>query len=280
MKKFILPFSSAFLLLLQSCVPEPIPIDLESAESLPVVWSQSLPATGVVVYLAKSFTALSYQEGDSTNTADLLNQMLVNNGRVIIRYDDLSDTLFQVSAGVYASLNLPIVPGEVYYLNATDLQSGKQVNAQTTAYEVVEIDSVGYERLDSNKVKLHVFFDDPNGQNFYALHFYSRYTNVLDVDDPLAADNTVVTKLLTDLEFESEQAVFEVELDELDGDSVYVSLNNIGADYFDYLGQRQRGGNLYNQLVQEPINYISNINGGFGMFTLHQPSIRMIVLNE
>ncbi|MEN9640002.1 MAG: hypothetical protein RLZZ262_1871 [Bacteroidota bacterium] len=90
----------------------------------------------------------------------------------------------------------------------------------------------------------------------------------------------MVTKLVTDLEFESNEALFSVELTELDSDTLYVSLNNISPVYFDYLGQRLRGGTIYNQLVQEPINYVTNVNGGYGMFTLHLPSLEMIIMEE
>lgn len=262
------------------CVPEPIPIELEEAESLPVVWSQSLPGTGAIVYLAKSFTALSYQEGDTTATDDLLAQMLISDGIVTISHGGETDTLFEVSSGVYATLSLPIVPGDNYTLRATDPATGKTVTSTTKAYDVVSIDSVGYTRIDSATARVRVYFNDPVGDNFYAVHFYSRYNNPLEVDDPLSADNTVVTKLVTDLEFESNEALFSVELTELDSDTLYVSLNNISPVYFDYLGQRLRGGTIYNQLVQEPINYVTNVNGGYGMFTLHLPSLEMIIMEE
>ncbi len=269
-----------FVLILcaQACVPTPIPIDLEEAESLPVVWSQALPGNGAIVYLAKSFTALSYQEGDSTDTENLLAQMLVSNGIITITHLNEVDTLLELSNGVYASLSLPIVPGDQYELNALDPSTGKRVSAITKAYEVVEIDSVSYERIDSTQTNVRVYFTDPVGSNFYAVHFYSRYNNPLEIDDPLAANNVVETKLVTDWEFQDSHAEFNVELQELDGDTLYVSLNNISPLYFDYLGQRQRGGNIYNQLVQEPINYVSNIESGYGMFTLHLPSVRMIIM--
>jgi len=262
------------------CVPEPLPIELDEAESLPVVWSQALPGNGAIVYLAKSFTALSYQEGDSTATDELLAQMLVSNGIITISHAGETDTLVEITSGVYAALSMAIVPGDVYQLTATDPLLGKTVRATTTAYGVVPIDSVGYTRIDSATAQVRVHFNDPQGNNYYALHFYSRYTNPLEVDDPLAADNTVVTKLVTDLEFESNQAVFEVELSELDSDTLYVSLNNISPIYFDYLGQRQRGGTIYNQLVQEPINYVTNVQGGYGMFTLHLPSLQMLIMED
>ena len=76
------------------------------------------------------------------------------------------------------------------------------------------------------------------------------------------------------------QAVFDSQLKELDGATLFGSRNNISPVYFDYLGQRQRGGTIYNQLVQEPINYVTNVEGGYGMFTLHLPSLQMIVMED
>ena len=144
---------------------------------------------------------------------------------------------------------------------ATDGATGKTVHASTTAYDVVPMDSIGYTRIDSTTAQIKVYFNDPEGANYYAVHFYSRYTNPLEVDDPLSADNTVVTKLVTDLEFESNQAMFEVELTELDSDTLYVSLNNISPVYFDFPSQRQLCGQFYKQLITEPITYGNNLEG-------------------
>jgi Domain of unknown function (DUF4249) len=270
----------ALLIGLAACVPKPIPLELEAAESLPVVWTQAIPGSGAVVYFAKSFTALSYQDGDTTDATSLLNQLLVSDGLVVISHQGIPDTLDAISNGVYASLSLPIVPGDEYFLTAIDRQTGKSVTSLTTAFGAVEIDSIGYEKLSNDRTIVRVYFNDPDGENNYAFHYYSRYANILEVEDPLAANNTVVTKLVTDIAFQSNQAIFEAELEALDSDTLYVSLNNIGDEYFDYLGQRQRGGNIYNQLVQEPITYISNITDGYGMFSLHLPSVRMIVMED
>jgi Domain of unknown function (DUF4249) len=267
-------------LLWTACTPKPIDIEIEEAESLPVIWSQALPETGVIVYFAKSFTALSYQEGDTASTSDLLQQMLVTDGRVVLLHNGQVDTLTALSSGVFSSVNTAIVPGDYYTLVAQDFGTGKRVESTAMAYEAVTIDSLNYQRLDSNKLKVTTHFNDPVGSNYYAIHFYARYTNPLTTDDPLAADNVVVTKLITDLEFQDSNVSFEVELEELDSDTLYVSLNNISPTYFDYLGQRLRGGNIYNQLVQEPINYVTNIEGGYGLFTLHLPSVRLLVLPD
>lgn len=273
---YILP---AFILILfASCSPKPIPIYLDEIESLPVIWTQAIPSSTTLLYLSRSFSALEFQEGDSTDTEDLLQQFLTEDALVILTHNNVADTLFKVSDGIWATLSTELIPGDTYYLYAQDFLNGKSVVAETQMYPAVMLDTVTYSIIDSSSADVTIQFVDPPGANWYAVHYYSEYADPLEVDDPFAAENIVETKLLSDLEFGSSDVSFTYTLEFLESDTFFVSLNNISPEYYDYLSQRQRGGNIYNQLIQEPINYVSNVQGGFGMFALHLPSVRQVIL--
>jgi hypothetical protein len=281
-------YTIAFALLVMSvsaCTPEPIPIFLDEIESQLVTWSQAIPNNTTVVYLARSFSALEYQEnGNNTDTtgndelSQLLQQFLATNALVVITHNNQPDTLFQVSDGVWASFSTELVAGDTYHLFAYDSATNKSINAETKMYAAVPLDTVLYSVVDTSTVDFQVQFQDPPGPNWYAIHFYSNYANPLVVEDPLAASNVVETYLLSDIELNSGNVTIQKTLEFLDSDTLYISLNNISEQYYNYLGQRDRGGSIYNQLIQEPINYVSNVQGGYGMFTLNAPSIRQVII--
>ncbi|MDZ4823135.1 MAG: DUF4249 family protein [Flavobacteriales bacterium] len=269
-----------------SCTPKPIPIYLDEIESHPVVWTQVIPNTTTLLYLSRSFSALEFQESstdttDSTGTdglEELMQQFLAEDALVILTHNNVNDTLFKVSDGIWATLSTELISGDTYQLFAQDFYNDKSITAEALMYPEVEPDSITYSIVDTATVDVMVQFIDPPGPNWYAVHFYSEYANPLEVDDPFAAENVVETELISDLEFNSSLVAISKTLEFLESDTFYVSLNNISPEYYDYLSQRQRGGTIYNQLVQEPINYVSNVQGGFGMFALHVPSVRQVIL--
>lgn len=268
------------LILLASCTPRPIPIYLDEIESRPVVWSQAIPNSTTLIYLSRSFSSLEFQEDDSTSADSLIAQFLVADGLVTLTHNGETDTLIQLSDGFFVGFETELIPGDTYMLNAYDYLTGKSITATTQAMQLVGIDTITYALQDTSTVDLTVSFVDPPGANWYAIHYYSEYANPLELDDPFAADNIVETDVISDLELSSSNVTITKTLDFLESDTLFVSLNNISQEYYDYLSQRERGGTIYNQLVQEPINYVSNVQNGYGMFSLHFPSVQTVILED
>ena len=50
--------------------------------------------------------------------------------------------------------------------------------------------------------------------------------------------------------------------------------------YYEFLKKREKGGNVFTELTNEPINYPSNVKGGFGFFNTHFPDVEYFDLNE
>ena len=269
-----------FWIFLESCAPKPIPIYLDDVESLPVIWSQAIPNSTTLIYFSRSFSSLEFQENDSTSADSLISQFLVTDGLVTITHAGETDTLIQVSDGFFVGFGTDLIAGDDYTLSAVDYLTGKSISATTKVYAAVPVDTVTYSLIDTSTVDLTVSFVDPPGANWYAIHYYSQYANPLELDDPFAADNVVETDVISDLELNSANVSISKTLEFIESDTLFVSLNNISQEYYDYLSQRERGGTIYNQLVQEPINYVSNIQNGFGMFSLHFPSVKTVILED
>src|SRR5688572_19073800 len=85
---------AVILLPFGSCAPEPIPIYLDEVESLPVVWSQAIPNSTTLIYLSRSFSALQFQEDDTTDAESVLQQFLAEDAFVTMTHNGSTDTLF------------------------------------------------------------------------------------------------------------------------------------------------------------------------------------------
>jgi hypothetical protein len=63
-------------------------------------------------------------------------------------------------------------------------------------------------------------------------------------------------------------------------DTIAGAVSNISEDYFKFLDLRKRGGNIFSELVSEPISYPTNIKNGYGFFNTHYPDIEIFDLNN
>lgn len=262
------------------CVPDPLPLEIEQIEPSPVIWSQAIPDQSVIVYMARTFGALEYSENNNADTSGqaLLSQVLTSNALLTLSGGGQTDTLGEISNGLYATLNANLIPGEEYTLKALDPLLNKRVEATTRMMPTVSLNNLSYTIINDTTLDVHYQFADPPGANYYAIHFYSRFNDPLEIPDPLEAGGIVKTELISDLEVGTGLINRTYRLDFLESDTLYVSLNNISETYFDYLQQRERSGNLFTQAVAEPITFLSNVTGGYGIFTLHFPDIQMLVV--
>ncbi|MEN9347959.1 MAG: hypothetical protein RLZZ77_1470 [Bacteroidota bacterium] len=279
MKKSI----SYFLLLivtLGSCVPEPLPLEIDQLEEKPVIWSQVIGENGAILYFGRTFSALEFSDTEDTASADFLNELLVQNAEIILRGAGDVDTLFPLTNGLFLTLNATLIPGETYTITARDLDKGLSTSASAVMMPQVAIDTVTFQSIDTNTYNLRVRFTDPSGPNWYAIHFYSSYNDPLEIQDPLESTGVVRTVILSDIEYNTASIALNQELDFLESDTVYVSLNNIDEGFYNYLQQRSRGGNLFSQAISEPITYPTNVLDGYGIFSLYRPSVKTVILEN
>ena len=270
-----------------SCQPKPLDIELEQTPVKMVISSQIIPNSVMVVAISKSFGALDYSEDyDSTSSgSSLVDQLMVKDAKVSISYNGVTDDLFSINGvpGVYASIYTPQYTNVEYTLNVYNPETGESVTSKATMLEIIPFDSVSAKRgdgADSNNITVSInFTDPPNELNWYMINFYTQ-DDTTNNEDPYAKESpNQFTILLSDDGFGNPNISGEQVLYNWTSDTLIASISNISQEYYEYLSARKRGGSLFASIVSEPINYPTNIEGGYGFFTTHFPDIQIIVLD-
>lgn len=280
---FILP------VLLFSCQPAPIDIDVPASEQKMVVASQIIPNQIMIVLLTRSFSALngfgSNGEGmDST----LINSLLVSGAQVKVKHPGGETELFMVSPGVYVSLEiLQELYGE-YSLWVKDSLTGQELSATTTL-----MPSVNFTKVEPDlrhvvdtiyQVYLKYEFEDiADKVNYYLVGFYSPGQGGGLPTGAFGIPNNMNSgfELLTDANVVDGKISKEIFLPNANAtDTVGITVANISRQYYDFLAAFKRAGGLFNQLTGEPITYPTNVVNGYGFFNAYFPDIWVLDLNE
>ncbi len=271
------------------CQPDPLDITLPEYEPSVVVASQVLPGEIMFIGLTRSFTILSSAGNDGGGDSSTFANILVDSAFVSIEHGGQVDTLFNIAPGLFASTTPLDNPGTNYNLKVIDYMLNKTATASAEMLAYVQFDTV-YPILDKGLndtlVTIHAeFTDDPSDRNFYMLNIYSReiLSNGLDLNSFFSNGENKIqsTVLYTDTELSSLNFTLDIEVEKVGSrDSIAVALSNISEGYYDFLKKREKGGNIFTELTNEPINYPSNITGGIGFFNTHFPDVEYFDLNE
>ncbi len=284
MRNLLYIYPIIIVIAFSSCVPKPIDIQLAEAPTKLVISSQVIPNSIMVVSVSKSFGALSYsEENDTTSQQELLNQLLVDGATVTISYNGITDTLFPIpdAPGVYVSVTTPQFLNTSYDLYVHDPETGEVVTSQTNMLQQVSFNSVSAQHINSSgtdKIKVNYEFLDPDSEhNWYMVNFYTRSNDGAQSGSPFEiSDVPTETLLLNDISFENNLVQAEHELLEWVEDTVLVSISNISEEYYDYLSLRLKSENFFTDIVKEPLNYPTNVVGGYGYFTSHFPDVKVV----
>lgn len=142
----------------------------------------------------------------------------------------------------------------------------------------------GLDRDGNKKSKVSVTFNDPKGKNFYAIKIsvpnyddISDYTYITSVDPSAYESYDYETLLLSDEGFDGEKKVIDFLIDPLyyDNDKGKIKLNwyHISEDYFKFSRSLRAYKNTEDNPFGSPVPVISNINGGVGIFAIHNLQI-------
>jgi hypothetical protein len=279
-KRFVLNFLFGLLLVLSSCLPEPLEVTgIPVVKPQIVVSTQIIPNQSLVVLLTKTFGALD-ANGDSDPQA-LLDQIAVDDATVTIVGPQGSYDLEPLDNGAYGGLFIPFEIGEEYELKVTSESLG-EVSAKTTVKPLVTFDEIKaelyYTGFDDTLAQITYRLIDPSEKNWYMLNVQQVERN--EIQDDLLNPGSF-TRLLDDAEFGTEihQETFRVfPRDFIPGDTIAVSLSNISKEYYDFVNLRVENRFSFIEYLSEPINYPSNVEGGKGFFNLYVPDVRFFVL--
>jgi hypothetical protein len=275
MKNLLLIISATYLLF--SCTPKPIDIDLEALQPKLVIGSQVVPNQVMIITVSKSFSAL-----DNSSDEALLNSLLVANANVWVTYSGHTDVLFSDpnSPGVYASISTPLTTDTEYTLNVYDPQTGESITSTSTMLAPISFISVIADSgingtISYIDVTVNIA-DLASENNYYMVNLYSsdalqnpEESSIFDFQSTIPA----TTFLIADLEYGNGNAITKTHrLYDWNTDTIFASLSNISREYYDFLVAKERSGNTEDQLLSEPTNFPSNVQGGYGYFNTHYPT--------
>ena len=289
MKRSILAVIAFLSLFAASCLPPTIDIDVTPAPPTLCIASLVLGNNGIVVGLTRSYSPLEKNPDSDSLSDELVEQILVSGATVTISYGAQTDTLYEVTPGVYSNLLTTITEGETYTLRAYDPQMNLSCLAVTTMRTSVALDTV-YPYIVRNNPDTMVYFhyklhDNTSAENYYVVNFIRKVQgdSSFDINNIFAAgSNEVLTEfeLLDDQAFtdgllEKDVHVFSAE----QHDTIAVTVSEISKGYYEFLTAMKRSSSIFNQLTGEPITYPSNVEGGHGYFTMHRTDSDLFDLN-
>ncbi|MBI3510449.1 MAG: DUF4249 family protein [Bacteroidetes bacterium] len=273
-----------------NCRPKPIDIGVAPAPSKLVIASQIIPNSVMVVGLTKSFSALSSGGNQDTLQNNFIDSILVSNAIVTVTHPGGTDTLYMLTPGIYASLNILLVDFGTYTIHAKDPSTGEEVTATTellpkeifdTIYPYIGTDPI---TADSAPYIHYELTDFPNEQDYYVACYYrkSSDTSMFDLNNYFTQGTNQLSAfdLITDQDFDQDGKLTRNQ--QLSGvginDTIACTISHITKGYYEFLTAYKRSSSLFNQLSGEPINYPSNVEGGYGYFATHFPDVRYFYL--
>ena len=274
-----------------ACDLADLPIDVDPAEEKLVISSVVGPGPSLLVTVSRSFSALSATDVDSLET-DFVERLLVDNAEVLLMHDSGIDTLFGLPdvPGVYGNL-VDVESSDMLEISVFDSTTQTTVTATTELLAPVEIlDASVAEEInsrDDTTTILTYHFEDLPGDNFYVLHAYklpedgsldSAFVDGGEVSiDGIDEDLVFYQTLITDLSFDQSSIRDTVRIPFFSvHESVALSLSHISEGYYRFLDAQRRTGGVVSSLVSEPVTHPTNVVGGLGYFTAHQPTAIVI----
>lgn len=271
---------SILILLLISCQPKPIDIEVTPAEPKLVAFTHVIPNNIMLVALSKSFSVL---EG---NAEENYTNLLISGATVQITFDNKVFSFYELAPGIYASYSEAYQVDQDYnfiaYIGLDTIRSTTKMLPKINFTSVLP--QVEKSATDTNVYIDLSFTDIPNTSNWYLINVYKKQTQT-DSADAVNYFNTgsnVLARsiLISDKEF---NGIYhkKTHFPELNyQDSIVVTLSNINESYYKYLNFKVGGGNVFNQLNIEPVNYPTNIINGYGFFNTHFPDIHFFDLSK
>ena len=268
------------LLIITSCRPKNIDINVKAADSKLVVFTHVIPNNIMIVALSKSFSVLD------GNTTEDFSKLLISGATVKMKFNGETFDFYELNPGIYASFEKAFQVNENYELFAC---FGKDtIHSFTKMLPKIDFNSIvpiiEKNSSDTTTYINYSFNDIEDIDNWYLINIYKKLKNNNSTDFVNYFSNgrnaLVKTILISDKEFGNTYQNKE-KLEHINPkDSIVITLSNINELYFNYLHQKNGTGSVFTQLNIEPITYSSNIINGYGFFNTHFPNINYFDLGK
>lgn len=269
------------LILLFSCQPKPLEIEVKQSEPQLTVSSAAPDEHTVVVSAGYSINSM-VSLGDTVNGGvDLPDNMLLEDGIVTLAAEGRTpDTLYPIASGLYANRNMQLEKGASYTLTVYDHNKGLAGVATTPYFPLPAIDSLSPEvtrKHGDTLVTLHLKLSGAGADDFYFVSYNTAAAERVLQRSPYALAATLAAfspkqlTLLSAADIKNGCIRRAIPLGCKGTDTLLVHTGKIDKAYFDYLTAYKKSGSLINQLTGEPINLPTNIATGLGFFSLSTP---------
>ncbi len=176
-------------LIIWSCEPEDLFIEVQPAHSKLVVGSQFVPNGLLIITVTRSFSALLADEAKKLSD-DALGKLLVGQAMVTVHSGNDTLLLDEIgdSSGVYLGFIEGVQVNQEFQLEVFDPATSQLIMARTWLLPEVPLDSVSYDIAVDGEDTTAIFnycFTDPAEDNWYVLHIYRLLGLTSDSDDSL-----------------------------------------------------------------------------------------------
>jgi len=276
------------ILLFYQCELIEVPLEVEPAEDKMSLSSLLIGEEGVLVSVSKSFSALS-----GTSLAQIrenpIDALFVSRGN--IQFQSNGNTIlgekFNDVPGFYFADFSDYSLGDSLEISVYDSVSTQQISARTKIMPSVNIDSIRFRYVAENTFldTLKLFLTDPDTTqiNYFVVHIYrsSSFLNILNNSDSLLVQSDSllqIESIFSDIGIDSTLITRSYTIEKNpSNDTLIAVLSHIEEGYFRFLDARKRnedgGGGIFN----EPINFPSNVENGYGYFSAHNPVYKIAI---
>ncbi len=286
--------------LFTGCVEEVL-IEVEPADQKMVVSTLFIPDSILIVTLSRSFSALSARDIEDLGD-DLISSLLVDQARVTITLNGQVDTLQKITPGIFVGSIGDANPLDLFELNVYDSTTNSSIRSITQLKQQVRFDEVSLTREAVNGdtvASIHYQFSDPEEQeNWYLIQAF-ELPELPDLSFSIDENGEVVieadtsnqfffvpkvtplfTDLISDLTQESNVISSTKELPSFPKDTLIFVMINIDQGYYDFLQARKRSGGIFASFTREPVNHPTNVENGYGYFTMHLPHFKAYIRED
>jgi len=286
MIKFFNSLSIAFVLLLLfvGCKPKSLEIDIP--EATPKIVVNSYAADGLIVlFLTKSFTPLA-----DTADANFIKELGISGADAKIIYGSSVFDFIEIPPdslgikGVYLAEVATFGANQEIKLEVS-ADGFDRVTATTNLLARVEEFDAEAIRFPFDTAYATVFYTfgdvNPNQHNYYALGISGgEEEDLFKGIDTLRKLNMSKFVLFDELEFPYSTIDGAVNILAEKNDTLTIGLSHISKEYYEYLQVFQKGGSFFSSITKEPINYPTNVIGGYGFFNAYLPNIHVLAIEE
>lgn len=290
MKEMIYTILAAIML--TSCTPEPLDIDVPQAPQKPVLAAQFYFDTitqqsAIVVALSKTMSALDGRRpGIDSNGFILAPDLLINGAQITMVSRGEEITFTEGEPGFYYAMNVGLVDYASCYIKALDGTGNVLVEANTYALPEKKFNDLKVVKERSGRYVVYTLEDNLQEQNWYVVNYFTKQKQDSgSYSDPRYVARRLTEQkldfdLYTDKDFTNGTLTAKRLLGQAGFDTIGVAVSSISEGYYQFLLTQKRYGMLINQIKGEVINFPTNVQGGYGYYSMHKPKLTLLVTNE